>query len=147
MHTLTRILKTFSSAHRLTHGYVGKCANLHGHDYQAKITLSADNLNEYGFITDITDITEHFDKWVNDNLDHTIIVSNADQSLLNFAQNENQRHYIIPNGENTTVEVLSKHLFEKFSSLLKEKLLHTNPTLKLIAVEVWETRLSSAKFE
>lgn len=147
MYTITRKLKTFSAAHRLTHGYVGKCANLHGHDYCAKLTLSASELNQYGFVTDLTDVTEHFDRWVSENLDHKTIVSSTDKSLLDFVVKEKQEHYIIPNGENTTVEVLSKHLFKKFEDILEEKLRESNPTLKLIEVEVWETSLSSAVYQ
>lgn len=146
MHILTRKLKSFSAAHRLTHGYVGKCANLHGHDYSSKVTLNATELNRFGFVTDITDITKYFDDWINENLDHKTIVSSADKSLLDFLIKENQEHYIIPNGQNTTVEVLSKHLFEKFTVILENNLLDTNPTLKLVSVEVWETSLSSAIF-
>jgi len=144
MHIITRMLKSFSAAHRLTHGYVGKCANLHGHDYGAKLTLGSPELNQHGFVTDFTDITKYFDNWINKNLDHKTIVSSADKPLLDFVITEKQEHYVIPNGKNTTVENLCKHLFQKFEEILEEKLRQTNPSLKLITIEVWETSLSSA---
>lgn len=144
MHIIKINLAEFSAAHRLVKGYTGKCQNLHGHSYKVEITMSSSTLDEYDFVTDFSDIKKYCKAWVDDNLDHATIVSDVDTPLLEFLQQENQKHYLITGGHNTTVECLSKHLFEQLTALVAEKLQPNSPNLELRQVEVWETRTCSA---
>ncbi len=56
MFTLS-IQKEISAAHQLR-DYDGPCANIHGHNWQIKVEVSAENLDHVGIAIDFSDI-EH----------------------------------------------------------------------------------------
>lgn len=60
----------FSASHQL-HGLRDghPCGRVHGHNYIIKVTLSGDDLNEYGFLLDYNDL-KPFGQWLDDTLDH-----------------------------------------------------------------------------
>lgn len=118
MLTLSIQLKDFAAAHRLILGYKGKCASLHGHNYTVRIQIFAKKLNGSGFIIDITQVKRLLNDWINKHLDHGVLVSQTDKTLLTFLTEEKQKFYLIPKTENTTLEYLSKHLYQVFSDLL-----------------------------
>jgi 6-pyruvoyltetrahydropterin/6-carboxytetrahydropterin synthase len=45
----------FSAAHRIC-GHEGPCANLHGHNYRALVTVAGDRLNEIGMLVDFGEL-------------------------------------------------------------------------------------------
>lgn len=145
MYLVKKQLKTFSAAHRLIKGYVGKCRNLHGHNYAVRITFTAAKLDEYDFVIDFDDINKLCNRWVVDNWDHGVLVNEADSALLNFCRQEQQKYYILPDNQNSTVECLSKHLFHQFQTILQtNEITACYPHLSIIQVEVAETETAKA---
>lgn len=135
-------LNGFSAAHRLGKGYRGKCKSLHGHDYAICVTIAAAALDQYDFVADFSDIRKPFNVWVKTNLDHSTLVNEKDVSLLNFLKENEQKYYVFPDNLNTTVENLTKHLFEVFSKMFSSE----NKSAFVQAVEVWENSNSSARY-
>lgn len=140
MLTLSIQLKHFASAHRLIAGYEGKCANLHGHNYSLCVKIIAPKLNRNGFIVDITKAKKILNAWIHENLDHVVLVSQEDQSLLTFVRQEKQKYYLLPE-QNTTLEYLSKHLYSIFNSLLKPY------DVNVTAITLFENQTASVTYE
>lgn len=59
----------FSAAHHL-HGYDGNCANTHGHNWQVKVFLRGEELDELGFLVDFRRVRKATHNAL-DTLDHT----------------------------------------------------------------------------
>ncbi len=141
-YTLETKLNDFSAAHRILNNYSGKCRNLHGHNYAVTVFLQSTCLDESDFVMDFSTIKQIFNAWINNNVDHSVIVSNFDQSLLKFLEKEKQKHYIITENKNTSVEVLAKHFYDKFNSCLLN-----NPNVTLYKIQLHETATSSAIYQ
>jgi len=67
----------FCYGHRLLN-YAGKCRHLHGHNGRAVITVEAPELDERGMVLDFTDIKKVVSSWIDDNLDHRMILHEED---------------------------------------------------------------------
>lgn len=147
MYLIEKYLSDFSAAHRIMKGYQGRCRNLHGHNYIVKVTLGCEKLNEFDFVMDFADIKTLFDTWLAENFDHTILIAEDDVSLLQFSQQDKQQHYIFPPNVNTSAESIAAHLFEVFCDLLMEHAEKENRGLKLLAVQVWENKDSTAIYQ
>ncbi len=104
-----KVVKRFrwSMAHRLTHGYQGPCASLHGHEYEVGVTVAGE-VDPMGLVVDFADIKRICQGWIKEHLDHTTIVYKEDTPLADFLQREDQRHYVVD--FNTTAENLAAHL-------------------------------------
>jgi 6-pyruvoyltetrahydropterin/6-carboxytetrahydropterin synthase len=138
-HTLKIELKDFPAAHRITRNYEGPCNHLHGHNYLAKIYISASKLNTADMVLDFSIVKSICNKWIKDNLDHSVIISDFDKPLLDFVKQEKQKYYNI-GPFNSSVEKLSEHMFYEF-----KKILPANITLK--SIEVFEKSTSSSLFQ
>jgi 6-pyruvoyltetrahydropterin/6-carboxytetrahydropterin synthase len=145
MHTVSRDLKSFSAAHRLTKGYQGKCRHLHGHTYRVRVVLSAGCLDRYDFVMDFGDIKRLFDTWVQQHWDHATLVSEQDSSLLDFLVKERQSYFVIPGQRNTTSEVLAEFLFNRFNTILDASE-YAQTSIRLLEVSVSESDYSHASF-
>lgn len=107
MKTATKVIK-FDYAHRLmgTDGELydkDKCGSIHGHTGRVEITVKR-NSKKYGakqhddrfeFVTDFSNFSGIRD-WIDDNIDHATVISNNDQSLLNFCKDENLKYFKMP---------------------------------------------------
>ena len=67
----------FCYGHRLLN-YDGKCRYLHGHNGLAIITLESPTLDERGMVLDFTDIKRIVSKWIDENLDHRMLLHKDD---------------------------------------------------------------------
>ncbi len=143
MYILEKELKVFSAAHRLLKGYQGKCQHLHGHNYCTRVILQADVLNEYDFIIDFSEVKLLFDQWLQANWDHATLVAEFDTELLDFFVINQQQHYVIPDNQNSTVEVLVNHLFVVFSAILSQHKDFAQRGLRLLEVKLNETESSA----
>lgn len=65
MYQVTKRLE-ISAAHKLDLPYESKCANLHGHNWIVEITITANELTDYGMVLDFVEIK----KMIHDKLDH-----------------------------------------------------------------------------
>jgi 6-pyruvoyltetrahydropterin/6-carboxytetrahydropterin synthase len=145
MYVISKTLELISAAHRLIGDYHGKCETLHGHNYEITVTFESNSLDSTGFLVDFQDIKTICNDWVEKHWDHALLINSNDISLIEFAQLEKQKYFILQNGKNSTVENLSKILFDNLeqhicleSSLRKD--------IKLIQVEIAETRSSKALY-
>jgi 6-pyruvoyltetrahydropterin/6-carboxytetrahydropterin synthase len=71
---------TFCYGHRLLH-YEGKCRHLHGHNGRAVITLEGPALDARGMLVDFAEIKRKVQLWIEENLDHTLLLAREDPLL------------------------------------------------------------------
>jgi 6-pyruvoyltetrahydropterin/6-carboxytetrahydropterin synthase len=98
----------FCYGHRLLN-YAGKCRNLHGHNGRIEITLAADSLDERGMVLDFTDIKRVIATWIDDQLDHRMIL-HQDDPAVPVLQQLGEPLYLLD--ENPTAENIAKLIFE-----------------------------------
>mgnify|MGYP006395967153 FL=1 len=67
----------FSMGHTL-HDYVGKCANLHGHNYQLSVIVESDTLNDQGMVMDFGDMKDIVKPIIDKQYDHRFLVYQCD---------------------------------------------------------------------
>jgi 6-pyruvoyltetrahydropterin/6-carboxytetrahydropterin synthase len=79
MYRVTRELR-FCYGHRLLN-YNGKCRHLHGHNGRAVITLEAPHLDPLGMVLDFSRIKEVVAAWIDENLDHRMLLHENDPAL------------------------------------------------------------------
>jgi len=117
MYRLT-VKRRFSAAHHLR-DYEGKCAQLHGHNYNVEITVQGDKLDDAGMLIDFAKLKQICDQ-VLDRYDHVYL-----NELPEFAQ------------ANATSENLVATIFERIAELLSD--LH----VRLFEVKLYETEDSA----
>lgn len=79
MYRVTRQID-FCYGHRLLN-YEGKCKHLHGHNGRAVITIEADELDARGMVLDFSDIKGIVARWIDENLDHRMILHRDDPAV------------------------------------------------------------------
>ena len=67
----------FCYGHRLLN-YDGKCRHLHGHNARVVITLQSEQLDANGMVMDFGQIKRKLSHWIDENLDHRMILSRQD---------------------------------------------------------------------
>ena len=70
----------FCYGHRLLN-YEGKCRHLHGHNGRAVITIESEDLDDRGMVLDFSDIKSVVSKWIDENLDHKMILHQNDPAI------------------------------------------------------------------
>ena len=75
----------FCYGHRLLN-YDGKCKYLHGHNGRAVITLQGPELDERGMLLDFSDIKRVVSRWIDDTLDHHMILHRDDPAVPALAK-------------------------------------------------------------
>ncbi|MDP7016682.1 MAG: 6-carboxytetrahydropterin synthase [Pirellulaceae bacterium] len=70
----------FCYGHRLLN-YDGKCRYLHGHNGRAVITIESPTLDDRGMVLDFSDIKKVVSTWIDDNLDHRMILHRDDPAV------------------------------------------------------------------
>lgn len=129
----------FDSAHFL-HGYVGKCANIHGHRWTVEVSVSGkepeQNGEKRGMLIDFGDLKKIL-RSLADSFDHALIYESGSlkQTTLNALINEGFRLIEVP--FRPTAENFAKH----FHDLLSEK------GLPVKSVTVYETPDNCAVYE
>ncbi len=120
----------FCYGHRLLN-YDGKCAHPHGHNGRILIELTTEKLNHRGMVIDFVDIKGSLHKWIDDVLDHRMILHKEDP-LLPVLKKMNEPIFIMDN--NPTAENLAQLIFEHVKK-------QGFPVTK---IQFWETPSSSA---
>lgn len=116
---------SFCYGHRLLN-YDGKCRHLHGHNGRAIIALEAAELDEKGMLVDFTEIKRHVQHWVDENLDHNMLLHRADP-LLPVLQAQGERVFVMD--RNPTAENIARLIFEQAA----------RAGLPVVEVVLWET--------
>ncbi|MBI3805254.1 MAG: 6-carboxytetrahydropterin synthase [Nitrospirae bacterium] len=131
MYKVTREIH-FCYGHRLLN-YSGKCRHLHGHNGKVEIELYAEKLNELGMVRDFEEIKQVVQVWIDDNLDHNMILCRRDP-LIPALEAGKERYYLID--ENPTAEAISKLIYDYAIS----------QKLPVSEVRLWETPKSFASY-
>jgi 6-pyruvoyltetrahydropterin/6-carboxytetrahydropterin synthase len=130
MHTCTRKLE-FDAAHRLI-AHETKCANVHGHRYVVEVTCAAWSLDNVGRVIDFGEIKRIFGGWIDEHLDHTIILNSSDTKLIDLCNEVNKKPVFVVPFE-PSAEYLVAFLLQKANELL-------NPAnVQVIHVRLYET--------
>ena len=79
MYRVTRQID-FCYGHRLLN-YEGKCRYLHGHNGRAFIVIEAAQLDQRGMVMDFSDIKDVMKQWIDQNLDHRMILHREDPAV------------------------------------------------------------------
>jgi 6-pyruvoyltetrahydropterin/6-carboxytetrahydropterin synthase len=124
MYRVTREIE-FCYGHRLIN-YDGKCRHLHGHNGRAVIVLEAPKLDERGMLVDFTEIKRHVQRWIDDNLDHNLLLC-RDDPLLPLLRDRGERVFVMD--VNPTAENIARLIFEKAAEA----------GLPVVEVTLWET--------
>ena len=122
----------FCYGHRLL-DYDGKCKYLHGHNGKAVIVLEAEELDHRGMLVDFSDIKKQVAGWIDTNLDHRMILNEADP-VADFLREQGEPLYLIP--DNPTAENIAKLIYLTAKA-------HDLPVRE---VSLWETFKSYATY-
>jgi 6-pyruvoyltetrahydropterin/6-carboxytetrahydropterin synthase len=98
----------FCYGHRLLN-YEGKCRYLHGHNGRAIITIESDKLDERGMVLDFSDIKNVVSRWIDENLDHRMIL-HRDDPIVPVLRKHGEPMYLVD--VNPTAENIARLIFE-----------------------------------
>lgn len=98
----------FCYGHRLL-DYNGKCRHLHGHNGRAVIVIESDKLDERGMVLDFSDIKRVVSRWIDENLDHRMILRRDDPAVA-VLEKLGEPLFLVD--ENPTAENIAKLIFE-----------------------------------
>lgn len=115
----------FCYGHRLLN-YEGKCRHLHGHNGKAVIAVESEELDHRGMVLDFSDIKTVVSTWIDDNLDHKMILSREDPAIPALTE-LGEPLYLID--ENPTAENIAKVIFD----------VTKRSGFPVIEVKLWET--------
>ncbi|MDA0589820.1 MAG: 6-carboxytetrahydropterin synthase [Planctomycetota bacterium] len=122
----------FCYGHRLLN-YAGKCRHLHGHNGLAVIVLEGESLDDRGMLVDFSDIKNSVRTWIDDELDHRMILNEADPAVP-FFQEQGEPLHLLP--VNPTAETIAKVIYDY---TVKEG-------FPVLEVSLWETPKSFATY-
>jgi 6-pyruvoyltetrahydropterin/6-carboxytetrahydropterin synthase len=123
---------SFCYGHRLIN-YDGKCRFLHGHNGRAVITIEGPNLDNRGMLTDFGDIKKTIGHWIDQNLDHHMVL-HRDDPMVEVLREHHQPVLLLDG--NPTAENLAKALYE----------VGTKAGFRVLEVQFWETSSSCGAY-
>lgn len=113
----------FSSAHQLR-GYMGKCENIHGHNWRVMVRVTGERLDATGMLVDFT-LLKKMLKEIMSYLDHVNLNDTPPFDTVN------------PSSEN---------IAEYICTAMQGKLNAHTPASHVSSVTVWESATSSCTF-
>jgi len=131
MYKVTKVIN-FCYGHRLLN-YKGKCCNLHGHNGKVEIELFSENLDKMGMVLDFAQIKNIIEEWIEENLDHKLLLS-KDDPMMKIMRENNEDVYVMET--NPTAEAIAKLIYD-FAVSRK---------LPVSGVRFWETDNSFAVY-
>lgn len=144
MYIIKKRISTACTSHYLGKGYPNICRNGHGHNYKFDIEIAGDKLNQYDMLVDFGDIKRYCDKWIQENWDHSFILSSFQTEPRELFNKLGWHWTEFPIKDvNVTAERMSEFLARKFYIQFKE----LNPSIKYVSVSVWETDDSVATYK
>ena len=99
---------SFCYGHRLLN-YVGPCQHLHGHNARVDVMLASDTLDERGMVMEFGDVKRVIKTWIDDTLDHTLLLSEGDP-LVPVLEQQEEKFYLMPS--NPTAENIARMIYE-----------------------------------
>ena len=124
MYEVTREID-FCYGHRLLN-YEGKCKYLHGHNGRAVITIALEELDNRGMVLDFTDIKHVVSSWIDETLDHRMILCRQDPAVPLLRELGEPMHLI---DHNPTAENIARLIYDFTAE-------HGFP---IVECQLWET--------
>ncbi|MGF1582429.1 MAG: 6-pyruvoyl tetrahydropterin synthase family protein [Gemmataceae bacterium] len=115
----------FCYGHRLL-GHAGKCRYLHGHNGRAVVTVTSPELDELGMVVDFGDLKQTIRQWIDDHLDHKLLLS-QDDPLVPVLKQHDEPIFVMDS--NPTAENIAKLIYDKACEF----------GLDVVEVVLWET--------
>jgi 6-pyruvoyltetrahydropterin/6-carboxytetrahydropterin synthase len=106
---------------------------LHGHNGLAVITIESPQLDELGMVLDFGEIKDTVAKWVDETLDHRMLL-HKDDPILPHLRQLNEPVYVM--NDNPTAENIARAIFDYASS----------QGYRVTKVKLWETPSSCATY-
>jgi len=133
----------FDSGHRVMNEFM-KCYNIHGHTYLYELTFSFENMEEIGYAIDFKEIKRVGCQWIDDILDHGMILNPKDELLIQTTKSYGTKLWLMSlNGEgkycNPSVENIAREVFLAMEILFDAMYAHTPTGLKIHRVTIYET--------
>ncbi len=124
MYRVTREIR-FCYGHRLLN-YDGKCRHLHGHNGRAVISLQAKELDPLGMVMDFTQIKHVVTDWIDETLDHKMLL-HRDDPVLPFLLQLGEPVYVME--VNPTAENIARLIYD----------FAVSQGFPVVEVQLWET--------
>ena len=131
MYRVTREI-SFCYGHRLLN-YDGKCRHLHGHNGRAVLTLAADRLDRLGMVMDFTHIKQVVGGWIDEQLDHKMLLHRDDPALPLLRQ-QGEPVYVLD--VNPTAENIARLIYDFAAA----------QDFPVVEVQLWETETCFASY-
>jgi len=131
MYKVTKELH-FCYGHRLMQ-YEGKCRVPHGHNARVAIDLASETLDPRGMVIDFTDIKGVLQRWIDDSLDHRMLLR-QDDPLAKWLQEMGEPCFLLE--RNPTAEVIAELIFDRA----------VGAGFPVVEVRLWETPDSFATY-
>ena len=131
MYRVTREIH-FCYGHRLLN-YDGKCRHLHGHNGRAQITIAAMNLDELGMVLDFSRIKQVVSSWIDETLDHKMIL-HKDDPALPFMRQQGEPVFVMD--KNPTAENIARLIYDYTAA----------QGFPVLEVQLWETENCFASY-
>ena len=131
MYKVTKVMD-FSYGHRLLN-YEGKCCNFHGHNGKVEVELFSEELDNQGMVLDFSEINSIIKEWINENLDHKMLLS-KDDTMVKIMKENNEEVFVMDT--NPTAEAIAKLIYDFVIS----------KNLPVKKVRLWETDNSYAVY-
>lgn len=122
----------FSYGHRLLN-HQGKCGHLHGHNGRIQVEVSSEKLDGQNMVMDFSKIREAVNAWVEENLDHKMVLWGQDP-LTNLLKQAAEP--VVVMDENPTAEAMARWIFQEARTL----------RLPVSKVTLWESEDSFAAY-
>jgi 6-pyruvoyltetrahydropterin/6-carboxytetrahydropterin synthase len=123
---------SFCYGHRLLN-YDGKCRHLHGHNGRAVLTLASPRLDELGMVMDFSRIKQVVSRWIDETLDHKMLLHREDPALPLLRQLGEPVHVM---DVNPTAENIARVIYEYAAA----------QGFPVVEVQLWETDTCYASY-
>ena len=130
-HKVTKAID-FCYGHRLLE-YDGKCRHLHGHNGLLEVDIEADSLDSLGMVMDFTEVRDIVKGWVDDNLDHKMLLR-RDDPVAPLLTDLGEPVYLL--NDNPTAENIAVLIFQQARS----------QGLHIAEIRLWESPTSYAAY-
>ena len=129
---------SFDSGHRVMNEKM-KCFNMHGHTYLCELKFEFNEMESIGYAIDFKEIKRVGLQWIDDILDHGMILNPQDTVVIDAAVNTGSKLWLMSlNGKdgycNPSAENISKEIFLAMMVLFQQY-----PTLRIHNVKLHET--------
>lgn len=131
---------SFDSGHRVMNERM-KCFNIHGHTYLYELNFEFNEMEEIGYAIDFKEIKRVGCQWIDDILDHGMILNPQDTKLIETTQSYGSKMWLMSlNGKdaycNPSVENVAKEVFLAMMVLFPPT---AYPNLRINEVTIYET--------